>query len=71
MTLSQTQEVGALFIDQGKNVIISFMAAIAVINGDISIGIMMSLQYIIGQLNAPITQFISFLQSTQDAKISL
>ena len=71
MTLSQTQEMGALFIDQGKNVIISFMAAIAVINGDISIGIMMSLQYIIGQLNAPITQFISFLQATQDAKISL
>lgn len=71
MTLSQTQEVGALFIDQGKNVIISFMAALAVINGEISLGIMMSLQYIIGQLNSPISQFISFLQATQDAKISL
>lgn len=53
MSLSQTQEVGALFIDQGKNVIISFMAALAVINGEISLGIMMSLQYIIGQLNSP------------------
>ena len=71
MSLSQTQEVGALFIDQGKNVIISFMAALAVINGEISLGIMMSLQYIIGQLNSPISQFISFLQATQDAKISL
>lgn len=71
MSLSQTQEVGALFIDQGKNVIISFMAALSVINGEISLGIMMSLQYIIGQLNSPISQFISFLQATQDAKISL
>jgi len=71
LTLSQTQEVGGLFIDQTKNVFISFIAAKAVIEGGMTLGMMMAMQYIIGQLNAPISQFISFIQSTQDAKISL
>ena len=71
LTLEQTQEVGGTFIDQTKNVLISFLAAKAVISGNMTLGMMMALQYIIGQLNAPISQFISFVQSTQDAKISL
>ena len=71
LTLGQTQEVGGLFIDQTKNVLISFMAASAVINGELTLGMMMSMQYIIGQLNAPLSQFIQFVQATQDAKISL
>ena len=71
LSLSQTQEVGATFIDQTKNILISFLAAKSVIQGDITLGIMMSLQYIIGQLNAPVQQFISFVQATQDAALSL
>ena len=71
LTLSQTQEVGGTFIDQTKNVVISFLAASAVINGDMTLGMMTALQYIIGQLNAPISQFIQFVQASQDAKISL
>jgi ABC-type bacteriocin/lantibiotic exporter with double-glycine peptidase domain len=71
LTLAQTQEVGGTFIDQTKNVLISFMAASSVIKGGMTLGMMMAMQYIIGQLNAPISQFISFVQSTQDAKISL
>lgn len=71
LTLGQTQEVGGTFIDQAKNIIISFLAASAVIKGDMTLGMMTALQYIIGQLNAPILQFISFVQETQDASISL
>lgn len=71
LVLGQTQEVGGTFIDQTKNVVISFLAASAVIEGEMTLGMMMALQYIIGQLNAPLSQFISFVQATQDAKISL
>ena len=70
LTLGQTQEVGGTFIDQTKNVIISFLAASAVINGEMTLGMMMAMQYIIGQLNAPISQFISFVQATLDAIIA-
>lgn len=71
LILGQTQDVGGTFIDQTKNVVISFLAASSVIEGNMTLGMMMSLQYIIGQLNAPLSQFISFVQATQDAKISL
>ena len=71
MTLSQTQEVGGLFIDQTKNIIISFLSAAAVIRGDMTLGMMTAVQYIIGQLNAPVSQFISFVRQSQDARISL
>jgi ATP-binding cassette subfamily B protein len=71
LTLAQTQQVGGTFIDQTKNVIISFMAASSVINGNMTLGMMVAMQYIIGQLNAPVSQFLSFVQATQDAKISL
>lgn len=71
LVLGQTQQVGGTFIDQTKNVFISFLAAKAVINGDMTLGMMTAMQYIIGQLNAPISQFITFVQEAQDAKISL
>ena len=71
LTLGQTQEVGALFISQTKNIVVSFLAVSAVIKGDMTLGMMMAMQYILGQLNGPLSQFISFMQATQDAKISL
>lgn len=71
LTLAQTQHIGGLFIDQAKNVVISYIAAKAVITGNMTLGMMMALQYIIGQLNGTISQFIGFVQESQDAKISL
>ncbi len=71
LALGQTQQIGGTFIDQIKNVLISFLAAKAVIDGDMTLGMMTAMQYIIGQLNAPISQFIGFVQEAQDAKISL
>lgn len=71
LMLNQNQILGSTFIDQSKNIIISFLSAKAVIDGQITLGMMISIQYIIGHLNAPIQQFINFIQSGQDAKISL
>jgi len=71
LALSQSQEIGGTFINQAKNVFISFLSAKAVITGDMTLGMMMAVQYIIGQLNAPIQQFIGFTQQAQDAKISM
>lgn len=71
LSLSQYQQVGSVFLNQTKNIFISFFAAKAVIEGDMTLGMMLAVQYIIGQLNAPIEQLIGFLHSTQDAKISL
>lgn len=71
LTLAQTQHIGGLFIDQLKNMLITFIAAKSVLNGNMTLGMMIALQYIIGQLNAPVYQFVQFIQSTQDTKISL
>ena len=71
LSLGQLQEVGSIFLDQTKNILISFIAAQSVIEGNMSLGMMMALQYIMGQINAPIAQFIGFAQSAQDASISL
>jgi ATP-binding cassette subfamily B protein len=71
LALGQTQQIGAKFINQTKNVLISFLSAKAVVTGDMTLGMMMAVQYIIGQLNSPIMQFISFIGAAQDAKISL
>ena len=69
--LGQTQQVGSIFFNQTTSLLISFLSAKAVIDGDITLGMMMSISYIIGQLSGPIGQVISFSQSLQDAKISL
>lgn len=71
LALSQWQQAGALFFNETKNIFITFLSASAVIKGDITLGMMMSIQYIIGQLDAPVEQMISFMQAAQDAKISM
>jgi ATP-binding cassette subfamily B protein len=71
LTLSQTQSVGSFLINQIKNIMISYITAKAVIDGNLTLGMMMSIQYMLGQLNGPINDFISFTQSSQDANISL
>jgi ATP-binding cassette, subfamily B, bacterial len=71
MMLNQNQQLGATLINQAKDIFISFISASAVIKGEMTLGMMMAVQYIIGQLNAPIQQFIGFTQAAQDARISL
>lgn len=71
LALSQYQQLGAFLINQGKNVLITFMVAKLVIDGHLTLGMMLAIQYIIGQLNGPIDQLIGFTQQAQDAKISL
>lgn len=71
LSLSQYQQIGAFFINQGKNVLITFIVAKLVIDGQLTLGMMLAVQYIIGQLNSPIEQIVSFTQQAQDAKISL
>ncbi|HEV7780533.1 MAG TPA: peptidase domain-containing ABC transporter [Chitinophagaceae bacterium] len=71
LSLEQFQQIGSSFINELKNIIITFVAAKAVIGGDITLGMMLSIQYIIGQLNAPVAEFVMFIRSWQDAKISL
>jgi len=71
LSLNQYQEAGAFFINQTKNLFITFFVAKSVIDGQLTLGSMLAIQYILGQLNGPIQQFTGFLQSAQLAKISL
>lgn len=71
LALGQVQQVGTVFFSQTTNILITLIAARSVVNGDMTIGMMMALTYIIGQLSAPVEQFIGFAQSLQDAKISI
>lgn len=71
MKLKQTQEAGSIFINEVKNIVITVLAATAVINGQMTLGAMLAVQYIIGQLNSPVEQLMSFIYSLQDVKISL
>ncbi|MFW6370875.1 MAG: peptidase domain-containing ABC transporter, partial [Bacteroidota bacterium] len=70
LNVNNYQSLGAQFINQIKNLSVTFYCAIAVINGDITFGVMIATQFIIGMLNAPLNQFISFIMSAQYAKIS-
>lgn len=71
LTLTQYQQAGALFINEGKNILITFIVAKLVLDGSLTLGAMLAIQYIIGQLNGPIEQIITFLQDIQDTKIAL
>jgi len=71
LSLGQIQQVGSAFFTQTTSIVISFLAAKAVVDGQMTLGMMMSLTYIIGQVSAPIGEFIGFAQAFQDAKISL
>lgn len=71
LSISQYQDAGALFINQLKDILIIFFAAKLVLEGTISLGMMLAIQYIIGQINVPLQQLVGFVRSTQDAKISI
>lgn len=71
LALGQYQQLGSVFFSQTTNILISFIAAKAVVEGQMTLGMMMSLTYIVGQVSAPIGEFIGFARAWQDAKISL
>jgi ATP-binding cassette subfamily B protein len=71
LKLAQYQTIGANFINELKNIIITFLSAKAVVDGNLTLGMMTSIQFIVGQLNMPLSNFVHFIQSWQDAKISL
>lgn len=69
--LGQIQQVGSVFFNQTTNIIISFITAKCVVEGTMTLGMMVSLTYIVGALNGPVNSFIGFIRQLQDAKISL
>lgn len=71
LKLDQQSEVGNVLINEGKNILITVMAATSVISGDLTLGMMLSIQYIIGQLAIPVEQAVGFIISQQDVRISL
>lgn len=71
LSLSQYQQIGAFFINQTKNILIIFSAAQAVLQGSLTLGEMLAIQFIVGQLNTPVEQLIQFMQAAQDSKISM
>ena len=71
LAISQYQDAGALSINQLKDILITFIAAKSVLDGQITLGMMLAIQYVIGQLNAPLQQLVVYIRSAQDASISL
>jgi len=71
LALEQYQDAGSVFINETKNILITILAATSVIHGDITLGMMLAVMYMIGQMNSPLKQLILFMQVAQDAKISL
>ena len=71
LSLQQYQQAGSVFINETKNIVITVLAATAVVNGNMTLGMMLAVQYIIGQMNSPLEQMVEFMQVSQDAKISL
>jgi len=71
LALEQYQSVGSGFINELKNILITVLSAKLVIDGEITLGMMLAVSYIVGQLNSPIAQLINFIREVQDAKISL
>lgn len=71
LTYNQIQQIGAILINEGKNIFITLIVAQEVVQGDLTFGAMLAIQYIIGQLNSPIEQIVGFVQNAQDAKISM
>ncbi|WP_025146317.1 peptidase domain-containing ABC transporter [Pedobacter jeongneungensis] len=70
LTLGQYQQAGTVLINETKNILITFLVASSVVKGDLTLGAMMAVQYIIGQLNSPIDQILGFVQQFQDARVS-
>ncbi|MDD3788227.1 MAG: ATP-binding cassette domain-containing protein, partial [Petrimonas sp.] len=71
LNLRQNQEAGGIFINELKNILVTVLAATAVISGNLTLGMMLSIQYIIGQLNSPVEQIMGFIYQWQDVSISL
>ena len=71
LSLQQSQEAGSIFINELKNILTTVLAAAAVINGEMTLGMMLAVQYIIGQLNSPVEQLLGFIYQWQDVSISL
>ena len=71
LKLAQFQTIGGSVINQVKNITITFLAAKGVIEGEITLGMMLAIQYIVGQINVPLNSFVDFLRDVQDAKLSL
>jgi ATP-binding cassette subfamily B protein len=71
LALSQYQSIGSMAINQTKGILITFISAKAVIDGEITLGGMMAIQYIVGMVNSPVEALLAFMQSYQDAKISM
>lgn len=71
LSLAQTQSIGGVFINELKNIFITFIAAKSVIEGNLTLGMMLSVQYIVGQLNVPVNGFIGLMTTFQDAKLSI
>lgn len=71
LKLQQSQKGGSIFINEFKNIFITVLAATAVIHGEITLGTMLAIQYIVGQLNSPVDQLMDFIYSFQDVRISL
>ena len=71
LAIAQYQDGGALSINELKNILITFIAAKSVVDGQMTLGMMMAVTYIVGQLNSPLQQLVSFIRAAQDAKISL
>ncbi|MDP4204395.1 MAG: peptidase domain-containing ABC transporter [Bacteroidota bacterium] len=71
LSLDQYQQLGSVFINETKNIVITVLAASSVVHGNMTLGMMLAVQYILGQMNSPLDQMILFLHTAQDAKISL
>ncbi len=71
LALDQYQRTGASLINESKNILITIVSAKSVTEGKMTLGMMLAVQYIIGQLNAPLEMMVQFILSAQDAKISL
>lgn len=71
LSLSQTQQGGSIFINEVKNIVVTVLSAMAVINGQLSLGGMLAIQFIVGQLSSPVEQLMSFLYTLQDVRISM
>ncbi|WP_298903692.1 peptidase domain-containing ABC transporter [uncultured Psychroserpens sp.] len=71
LALEQTQSVGSNLINELKNMFITILSATLVVEGNITLGMMMAISYMVGQLNGPIVQLINFMREVQDAKISI
>jgi len=71
LSLNQYQQAGAVFINEVKNIIITFIAASSVVHGNMTLGMMLAVSYILGQINGPLDQMTVFMRTAQDARLSL